>query len=95
MPAQNNSALNATLRIYYDESELNGLDETKLALYKSITAEDNSWDLVGGTVNTTDNYVEVTGVTDLSYWTLGESDKPLRLKKPMIITKTICVYRNS
>ncbi len=76
-PAQNNSALNATLRIYYDDSELNGLDETKLALFKSKSAEDNSWDLVGGTVNTTDNYVEAAGIEELSFWTLGESDKPM------------------
>ncbi len=95
VPAQNNSALNATLRIYYDESELNGLDETKLALYKSITAEDNSWDLVGGTVNTTDNYVEVTGVTDLSYWTLGESDKPMPVEKTdESLPKQFALYRN-
>ncbi len=80
-PAQNNSALNATVRLYYDDSELNGLDKTKLALFKSKTAVDNSWDLVGGTVNTTDNYVEASGIDELYYWTLGESDKPMPVEK--------------
>jgi hypothetical protein len=73
----NNSGLNATLRLYYDESELNSIPENRLTMFKSPTGANNTWNGVGGTVNTSDNYVELTGINDFSYWTLGDSDNPL------------------
>lgn len=76
-PGQNNSGLNASLKFYYDESELNGLTEAALILSKSLTGADNSWYSVGGTVNTTDNYIELSGITDFSYWAAGSSSTPL------------------
>ncbi len=73
----NNSGLNATFRFYYDESDLNGIPEANLRLFKSPDGSDNSWSAEYGTVNSASNYVEKGGVNDFSYWTLGDSDHPL------------------
>jgi hypothetical protein len=73
----NNSGLNATLRFYYDESELNSIPEVNLTMFKSPSGANNTWNGVGGTVNTTDNYVELSGIGDFSYWTLGDINNPL------------------
>lgn len=73
----NNTGLNATLRFYYDDSELNGLNESTLVLFKSPTGVINTWNGVGGAVNTTNNYVELSGLSDFSFWTLGSTNTPL------------------
>ncbi|QQS35299.1 MAG: T9SS type A sorting domain-containing protein [Ignavibacteriales bacterium] len=73
----NNTGLNATLRFYYDESELNGLSEPTLVLFKSPSGVINTWNGVGGTVNTANNYVELSGLNDFSFWTLGSTNTPL------------------
>jgi len=72
-----NANLNAAIRLYYDESELNGLNEVNLFIAKSPDGSDNSWIKVGGTVNPAENYVEASGVSDLSFWTLTSSDNPI------------------
>jgi hypothetical protein len=72
-----NSGLDATLRLYYDESELNGVPEANLIMFTSADGSTNSWTTTGGTVNTTDNYVEQSGLDAFSYWTLGDSDNPI------------------
>ena len=68
----NNTALDATLRFYYDESELNSITESNLTLFKSPNGTINSWVSLGGTVNATDNFVELSSIGDFSYWTLAE-----------------------
>lgn len=73
----NNSNLNATLRFYYDESELNSIPENDLKFFKSPTGLNNSWFSMGGTVNGSQNYVEVSGLNDFSYWTLAGINTPL------------------
>lgn len=73
----NNTGLNATLRFYYNESELNGISEANLRLFRSTTGSNNSWVFVGGTVNAADNYVEVTSVNEFSYWTLADINGPI------------------
>ena len=73
----NNTGLNATLRFYYDDSELNGLSEPTLVLFKSPSGLINTWIGVGGTVNTTSNYVQLSGLNDFSFWTLGSTNTPL------------------
>ncbi len=77
----NNSGLNATLRFYYDESELNSIPENELVFYKSPDGSNNSWFSMGGTVNTSENYVEVSGLNDFSYWTLAGINSPLPVKE--------------
>ena len=72
-----NSGLAATLRLYYDESELNSISESNLSLFKSPDGTDNSWNNQNGNANSTDDYVELTGINDFSYWTLGNNASPL------------------
>ncbi len=69
----NNSGLNATLRFYYNESELNGTDENNLRLVKSPDGTNESWTMIGGSANPSENYVEQSGINELSYWTLTDA----------------------
>lgn len=73
----NNTGLNATLRFYYHPSELSSIPEANLVLFKSPTGEPNTWNQAGGVVNTTDNYVELSGINDFSYWTLADVNAPI------------------
>lgn len=68
----NNSGLNATLRFYYDESELGLIPEVNLRLVKSPDGSNQSWTMIGGSVNTSQNYVEHSGINEFSYWTLTD-----------------------
>ncbi len=81
VPGQNNSGLNATLRLHYDDSELNLLNESGFQLYKSADGSDDSWTLMGGTVNETDNYVEMTGINDFSHWTIADVGNTLPVEE--------------
>lgn len=66
----NNSLLNSTLRFTYLDAELNGLSEPALTLWKSIDL--TSWTNLGfDSKNNSSNYVEKTGLTDFSRWTLS------------------------
>ncbi len=71
-----NTGLSATLVFHYDDSELNGLTESTLKLYRSTTGG-STWTEMGGTVNTTNNTVTLSGISSFSRWTLGSSASPL------------------
>lgn len=73
----NNTGLNATLKLYYDESELNSIPEANLRAFRSTTGLNNSWNFTGGTPNTSGNYVQLTGVNEFSYWTLADINGPI------------------
>ncbi|MDQ3020684.1 MAG: hypothetical protein M3R36_08950 [Bacteroidota bacterium] len=75
----NNTGLNATLVFNYDESELNSISESSLTLFRSTDTGTN-WVLRGGTPNTINNIVTLTGISSLSRWTLGNKDNPLILE---------------
>ena len=81
-----NTGLNATLVFRYDDSELNSIPEVNLLLFKSTNAG-ASWSSAGGTVNTTDNTLTLTGVNDLSRWTAGVSG-------PITTTRSIPIGQN-
>ncbi|MBX2977265.1 MAG: LamG domain-containing protein, partial [Ignavibacteriaceae bacterium] len=70
--------MNITLKFNYSEDELNGLNENNLALFKS-TDDGTTWSLEGGVLNTTDNTVTLSGITNLTgtMWTLGSTTTPL------------------
>ncbi len=72
----NNTGLSATLVFHYDDSELNGLTESELQLFKS-TDGGSTWTLMGGTVDVNANTVTLTGIDGFSRWTLGASSSPL------------------
>lgn len=66
----NNTALNATLSIYYFDAEKNSLDENDFEVFKS---EDNlHWLNVGhDSRNVGTNYVSKNGINSFSRWTLS------------------------
>jgi pectate lyase len=71
-----NTGLNATLVFSYSETELNGIAEANLRLFKS-TDGGSTWVLQGGTVDAGANTVTLTGINSFSRWTLGEITGPL------------------
>lgn len=72
-----NTGLNATLVFPYSEgSELNGIAEADLALFRS-TDNGTTWTLAGGTVDQGANTVTLTGIDGFSRWTLGSAVAPL------------------
>lgn len=77
----NNSGLNATLRFYYDESELNGIPEARLQMVKSPNGNDGTWERFGSTVDPAQNFVELSGIPDFSYWTLADFEHPLPVEE--------------
>jgi hypothetical protein len=75
----NNVALNATLRINYLDAELNGLDESALTLWKSTDSV--HWTNMGYIArDATANYVEASGISDFSRWTLSTMTNPLPVR---------------
>lgn len=69
LPA-NNLALNARLRINYFDTELNAQTETGLVLYKST--DNITWSNMSFTTRDAGlNFVERTGLSDFSRWTLS------------------------
>lgn len=72
----NNTAVNATLRLTYFDTELNGLMESDLNMYKS--SNNINWNIAGYTTrDAAANYVEKTGIADFSRWTLSSFSNPL------------------
>lgn len=66
----NDAGLNATLRVRYFDAELNGLVETDLSMWKSTDVGTTWTDMSFSTRDAVANYVEQTGLSDLSRWTL-------------------------
>ncbi len=68
----NPAGQNATLRFLYFDSELNGLTEADLTIWRS-TNNGVTWTDMGKSSNsTTQNYVEQIALTDINgWWTLG------------------------
>ena len=62
---------NATLRLHYEDAELNGNNESNILLWNYTGG---AWTAYGKTANsTTSNYVEQSGLTNISYrWTCDE-----------------------
>ena len=74
----NDASLNATLRFYYLNEELNGDDPTTLALWQS--ADGITWTQVGADSRDAINkYVQKGGISSLSYWTLTDASDALPL----------------
>jgi len=68
---QNNSSLNATLRLRYFDAELNAQNENALVIYKSDDNGSNWNNMSQTTRNTNADYVEKTGLGNLSMQTLS------------------------
>jgi len=64
----------ATVRLHYLDSELNGATEANLHLWR---LDGSQWRLMGrSAIDTTNNYVELTGVTAFSDWAIAEDGEP-------------------
>ena len=88
---QNNGSLNATLRFYYLNAELNGDDPNTLSLWKS--SDGIAWIWVGAdSRNTVAKYVEKTGITDFSFWTLTDALNALPLSLVSFSAKCATSY---
>lgn len=80
----NNSSLNASVRFYYLDAELNGVDEASAILWKS-TNNGQSWTTMQPDArNTTLNYLQKDGVDDFSLWTIGGAN--LNSPLPVVLT---------
>jgi hypothetical protein len=67
----NNSNLNAVLRFYYFDAELNNIAETNLALFKS--SNNINWANLGATSrDAVSNYLEKTSISDFARFTLSD-----------------------
>jgi uncharacterized delta-60 repeat protein len=69
--AGTNSSYNATLRLYYSDDDIPGINENNLKL---VRLTNDGVVNVGGTVNTTENYVEVNNVQELGIFTFADTD---------------------
>ena len=103
------SGLNARIKIKYDESELFGLNESDLSIYRQDSEEPgNVWHKIPSAVNTTTNTVSSIGGLDrinfsnggLTRYTLASASNPMRPGKQTIpeplITRTtpVVIYPN-
>ncbi|MHC1737071.1 MAG: LamG-like jellyroll fold domain-containing protein [Ignavibacteriaceae bacterium] len=74
---ENAEDIEVTLKFNYLESELNGLTESDLTLFKS-TDNGTTWTNVGGVPDINANNVTLTGISNIEgLWTLGSSASPL------------------
>jgi hypothetical protein len=81
----NNTGLNAFLRMYYRDAEINGLDENAFDFYHS-TDGGVLWTNIGSVSrNTTQNFVNINGVQSLSLLTLSPTNNPL----PLLLTDMV------
>jgi len=70
------AGLNATLRFYYLDAELNGNDTSTLVLWRS--PDGVKWTQVGFTSrNSAEKYVEKQDLSSLSFWTLANATDPV------------------
>ncbi|ODS87561.1 MAG: hypothetical protein ABS46_00075 [Cytophagaceae bacterium SCN 52-12] len=77
---ENNLNLNATARFYYLDPELNGIPEEELVLGRSTDFTNWVNESAGTVSNTSDNYLEKTGISQFSRWTMfGAGALPVQL----------------
>jgi uncharacterized delta-60 repeat protein len=69
--AGSNSSYNASLRLYYSDLDIQGINEDNLKL---VRLTNDGWIYVGGAVNIDENYVEATGVTAVGIFAFADPD---------------------
>lgn len=72
-----NTGLDATLVFHYEESELNGLTEADLELWKSTDGGAHWEGVTGATLDAGANTLTKTDLGGFSRWTAGDSGNPL------------------
>ncbi len=71
-----NSGLGATMRWFYDNTELAGQTPTTLQLWRSPDGG-TSWSAAGGTVDTSLHRIQLAAVDSFSRWTASDASHPL------------------
>lgn len=70
----NNSGLNATVKMYYQDAELAGINESELKIWSKSIAANTIWQLLGSTAQDVNaNWVSKTGVDSLNRLTLASN----------------------
>ena len=69
--AGTNSSFNASLRLYYSDIDIQGINENDLKL---VRLTNDGWIYVGGTVNTNENYVEANNIHDVGIFAFADPD---------------------
>ncbi len=70
----------ADIRFHYNTAELDGIPEASLVAQRGNLSLSCPWDLPVGTVEHALDYVEVTGVSSFSPWTLSSKETPLPIE---------------
>lgn len=73
----NNSSLNASVRFYYFDAELNGVDETSAVLWKSSDNGQSWTQITPDNRNVVNNFLQKDNVNDFSLWTIGSPSAAL------------------
>ncbi|MBN1977188.1 MAG: S8 family serine peptidase [Anaerolineae bacterium] len=81
-------AFNATLVFSYEDAELNGLTESNLRAYRWRGTGLGWQEYIPSGLDTTNNTMTVTGVTEFSYWTLGVNPGPTAVSVQSFDTNT-------
>ena len=76
----NNTGLNAFLRMYYLDAELNALDENTLEFFRSDDSGVQWYSIGSVSRNTTQNFVNINGVQTMSLFTLSTIGNALPLE---------------
>lgn len=81
----NNAGLNAFIRMYYMDAEINGLDENAFDFFHSSDGG-ALWTNIGSVSrNTTLNFVNINGIQSMSTLTLSPTNNPL----PLLLTDMV------
>ena len=93
----NNSGLDATVVLHYDESELNGITEGTLEIYATPDGG-GTWSSLGGTVNETANTATGSNVSSFATLTLGPGDLVTGVEDDLAgipdVTRLASIYPN-
>ncbi len=90
----NNNSLNANLIFHYDESELNGIPESNIKLFKSPAISGN-WSFMDGTINSDNNTITLNNIDQFSYWTAGDVNAPISAKNLNLTLLIEGLFRDS
>lgn len=89
----NNSSLNAVIKMYYQESELDTILEQNLALFES-NDNGSTWVKKGGAVDIVNNNVSLAGVNSFALWSLNDKDYPTSIDNESVQPKNFLLKQN-
>ena len=88
-----NAGLNATLKMSYQETELDTILETNLALFESVD-NGTTWIKKGGTVDIVNNNISLAGVNSFALWALNDKNYPTSVDDEILQPKEFLLKQN-